>query len=339
MRHTLRSLAVAAAAVALLTDAAWAQVTLRFSNWVPPRHPISTGIFEVWAKNVEKATAGRVRVEIIPPLGKPPAHYDLVKNGVTDVAFAVHSYTADRFPLTYGAELPFYANTSKAASVAYWRMHERFFAPAREHGEVKLVGLWVHGPAMIFTVSKPIHSVADLRNLKIRVAGGITQDVAQALGTTPFFAPATQAYEVLSKGVADGIFFPAESVASFKIDKILRHAVVIPGGLYRSSQYVIMNRGKWETLRPEDRSAIDQVSGEALAALAGDVWDAADRAGMEAIRAAGAEVQEARSELLAEIKSRLAPLETAWIARARAKGVDGAAALSFYRAEIAKLEK
>lgn len=331
-------LATGGLSLALAAEPAAAQTILRFSNWVPPRHPISTGIFAVWARNVEQATSGRVKVEILSALGKPPAHYDLVKSGVADVAMAVHSYTADRFPLTYGAELPFYANTSRAASIAYWRMHERFLAPAGEHGEVKLVGVWVHGPAMIFTVSKPVHALADLRGLKIRVAGGITQDIAEALGTTPFFAPATQAYEVLSKGVADGIFFPAESVASFKIDRILKHALVVPGGLYRSSQYMVMNRGKWDALSAADRTAIDRVSGEALAALAGDVWDEADRVGMEAIRAAGAEVQEVRGAFLDELKSRLTPLEKAWLDRVRATGVDGAAALGFYRTEIGKLE-
>ena len=110
---------------------------------------------------------------IIPPLGKPPAHFDLARKGVTDIAWGVHGYTIDRFPLEYGSMLPFYSNSAKAASVALWRTYEKYFAKFKAYADVKLLGLDVHGPAMIFTTKKKIRSVADMKNLKIRVGGGI----------------------------------------------------------------------------------------------------------------------------------------------------------------------
>src|SRR5688572_14535856 len=102
-----RMVAALFAAAALMASApADAQTTWRFSNWVPPTHPLSTEVFFKWGKMVEEATQGRVKVQFIPALGAPPSHFDLVKDGVADVAMSVNSYTADRFVLSDGVELP-----------------------------------------------------------------------------------------------------------------------------------------------------------------------------------------------------------------------------------------
>ena len=321
-----------------MQNSALAQTKLRFSNWVPPWHPVSSDVLAVWGKNVEQATDGRVIIEFVSPLGKPPAHFDLVKNGVADLAFAIHSYTADRFVLAVGAELPFYAASSRASSVAYWRMYEKFFAAANEHRGVHLIGLFTHGPAHIFTREQAINRIDDMANLKIRVAGGITKDIAEALGVVPFFAPAPKSYEVLSKGVADGIFFPSESIMNFKIIPTIKHALKVPGGLYRSSQYVIMNQAKWNALSEADQQAINSVSGEALAELAAQMWDSQDTAGEAAMTEAGTQIKVAEGQLLEDIRTRITHLESEWIAAAKAKGVDGEAALAFYKQQIAELE-
>src|SRR5690606_8501580 len=142
-------------------------------------------------------------------------------------------------------------------SLAAWHTQQKFFAKADEHAGVHLLALWTHGPANVYMVNKPVTKVADVENAKIRVAGGMSDIVAKELGMTPFFAPASQAYEALSKGVADGIMFPAESVPGFKLEKIIRYGTNVPGGLYASSHYMIMNEAKYKGLSEKDRKAID----------------------------------------------------------------------------------
>jgi TRAP-type C4-dicarboxylate transport system substrate-binding protein len=311
-----------------------AETKLRFSNWVPPTHPLTTNAFKVWVKKVSSATKGQVKIGIIPPLGKPPAHFDLARKGVTDIAWGVHGYTIDRFPLEYGSMLPFYSNSAKAASVALWRTYEKYFAKFKAYADVKLLGLDVHGPAMIFTTKKKIRSVADMKNLKIRVGGGIISEIGKNLGVVPFFAPAPKAYEVLSKGVADGIFFPAESIASMKIDKVIKYALKFPGGLYRSSNFLIMNKAKWDGLSKANQMALDSVSGENLARLIGQVWDAADKVGQMAMKKNNIDVHVASGTMLADIKAKLAHLENGWVERANKLGVNGRVALNYYRSQI-----
>lgn len=325
---------LAATAAALIAAGAQAQTVLRFSNWVPPTHPITTEVFQVWAKQVEEATQGSVKVQVIPPLGAPPGHYDMVRNGTADIVFAVPSYTESRFVLTRGPEMPFYASDATSASVAYWDIHQKYFAKVGEAQGVKILTVWVHGPGQFFTTSRKINSIDDFKGLKIRSPGGNGNDVIKALGAEPFFAPASQSYEVLSKGVADGIIFPLESIPGFKVEKAIKHALIVPGGMYRVAHSVLMNEAKWNALTADQKAAIDKVSGRALAELAGKVWDKYDAEAIGVMKAQGAEFTTASGQLLKDIQSRLGGFEAHWIQQAKAKGIDGDAVLKELKSKV-----
>ena len=148
--------------------------------------------------------------------------------------------------------------------------------------------------------------------------------------------PAPESYELLSQGVADGVFFPKEAAMSFKLVPLLKHATYVPGGLYNVTFAMVMNPAKWKQISPADQAAINKLSGEALARRAGKAWDATDVRGEKALRDAGIPIVTASPQFVAEIKSRTAKLEQAWADKAKAKGLDGAAALAALRAEIAK---
>lgn len=79
------------------------------------------------------------------------------------------------------------------------------------------------------------------------------------------------------------------------------------------------------------------VSGEALARLAGKAWDAADKGGMEALKAAGVNIQQASPAFIAEVRSRTEPLANTWIQSANAKGLDGAKVLAEFREELKRV--
>ncbi len=329
--------ALAAAVLALAAAAPAAAETLTVSNWLPPSHPIVRDVIVPWGEAVEEATDGRVTVEVMQaPIGRPPAQYDLVRDGAADIGYGVHGYTPGRFGLTTIAELPFLSDSAEALSVAYWRVHEAMLAEAEEHEGVHVLAVFTHGPGMIFTTDTPVTAIGDLQGKKMRVGGGLANMVAQRLGVVPVSAPSPQVFEILSNGVADGIFFPAESVPFFRIDGILKDATPVEGGLYNTSFFMIMNGDTWNGLSGEDREAIASVSYEALARRAGKAWDAADAAGITTMVDAGiafAETDEAFSDALAD---RLSGIESVFLDAAAEKGVDGKAALSRLREEIVR---
>ena len=110
-----------------------------------------------------------------------------------------------------------------------------------------------------------------------------------ALGGSPFFKPAPESYELLNSGVADGVFFPLESIVSFKLDKVIGQATIFPGGLYSSSFGFFMNEDKWNKLAKQDQKIIEKYGFEYAARSNGQSWDKADQVGLNALKAAGAQ--------------------------------------------------
>ncbi len=325
--------------VVLSNSTVSAATTLRLSSWLPPGHPIVRDMIKPWAKQVSEATNGRVKIAILPkPLGKPPAHFDLAKDGVADVTYGVHGYQPGRFLLTKAVEMPFLGNSAEAVSVAYWRIHKKHLEKANEHDGVTLLSVFTHGPGEIFNAKRPIKSTADLNGLKIRVGGGVVNDVAKAIGATALLKPASKAYELMSNGVADGVFFPQESIASFKLTKLVRHATLIPDGLYNTSFFLVMNSKKFASLPKEDQDAIRKVSGENFARIAGKAWDNVDAFGLKKMKSDGVQVITASDSMVNEIKKSTAGIEQSWVSATKAKGVDGAMVMKDLRAEIGKVE-
>lgn len=338
MRTAIKSLAIASVFLLGATFGASAQETvLRLSNWLPPSHPIVKDMMVPWAEQVEEATDGRVTVQILDaPLGPPPAHFDLAANGAADLTFGVHSYTPGRFALTEIAELPFLADSSQSLSVAFWRVYESRLAEADEHRGTKVLGVFTHGPGMLFTKGRAVTPLEELEGAKIRVAGSITNTLAEGLGMVSIQAPSPQSYEILSGGVADGIFFPPESVPFFKLETLLDTALRAPGGLYNVSFFFVMNKDKFDSLSDEDKAAIEEVSGEAFAHMAGKAWDAADAKGMEIIQDT-VDFHDATDEEVDMLREAAQPIFDGVEKNYADKGADFDATLKALRDEVAKV--
>lgn len=319
----------------LMSAPVQAQTTFNASSWVPPGHLLSANVMVPWMHDVEKATEGRVKFNMLPkaPVG-PPQTFDAVKDGIVDLSFTVHGYTPGRFTLTKMTEFGFLGDSAATISVAYQRMFDRHLAKVNEHKGVKVIGVFSHGPGQIYSAKGPVVKLADLNQMKVRVGGGVVNDYTKALGANPLLKPSSESFQMLQSGVADGIFFPSESIEAFKLIGLLRHGTEIPGGLYNTSFVMMMNEAKFKSLSAADQAAINKLSGEHFARMVGKAWDVADAAGNDAINKAGVKMQHASASFVADIKSKVDPIEHAWYAEIKGKGLDGAALMKEFRAEI-----
>ena len=338
MKKSYLSLAILA--FAALSAPTQAQTVLTVSSWLPPTHTASMAQKE-WCDLLENNTKGRIKCNILPRGVSPaPGTYDAVKNGLADLSYTVHGYTPGRFVHTQMTELPFLGNSAESISVALSRVTGKHPEFAAEHQGVKVLSLFTHGPGIVFNVKRPIVKVEDLSGLKFRVGGGMVNDMAKALNMNATLKPAPDSYELLSSGVMDGTLFPAESTESFKIDKIIKHATTFPGGLYNTSFVFMMNQAKYEKLSPEDKKAVDAISGETAARIFGRGWDKVDRRAFGLMQANNVLVTKADAKFVADVKSKTQSLEQNWVVASKAKGLqDPEKVLAEFRAEIAKLEK
>jgi len=334
----LRMLLLALLTISLVGPGpAHAQITLTMSSWVSPQHHLTSVVLQGWATEVEKATNGRVKFTMLPKHpSAPPGTFDAVRDGLVDLSYVTASYTPARHILPLMAELPGSGETALINSVAYSRIYWKYFDKVGEYKGVKLLGVFTHGPGQMFT-KRSVSGINDIQGLKIRTGGGIAEAVAKALGTSAFVKPAPESYELLQSGVADGTFFPLESIISFKLETVLEQATLFPGGMYSSAFGFFMNEDKWNKIPKEDQAIIEKLSGEHIARLAGASWDEADKKGMEALKKSGVKIVNANPAFVAEVQKRSAPIVDEWIKKASAKGVDAAKILAEFREELKKV--
>jgi len=332
-RHAL------AAGSFLFAAAASAQVTLTTSSWVPPTHALTVTQAE-WCTQVTDATAGRVRCNALAkPVTAPPGTFDAVRDGLTDLSFSVHGYTPGRYILTQVAELPFLGDSAESTSVAYQRIYEKHLAKLGEHKGMRVITVFTHGPGMIINTKRAVNSLNDMDGLKFRVGGGMVNEIGKIMGINVTLRPAPQSYELLSSGVMDGVFFPAESVESFKLEKLVKHRTTFAGGLYNTSFAFVMNEAAWKKISPADQAAITKLSGEYAARLFGRAWDKADRLGAAFMQANGVHHTVANKAFIEQVRSKTDALERKWVAESKAKGLpDGDQVIREFRAEITKLQ-
>ena len=341
------TLAVGAAALALTLSAASLQpasaedTKLTFNLAFPRTHGFVTGMFTPWNEAIEKGTEGRVKVEFTASSLAPlPRQFDMISKGIADVAFQALAFIEPRVELPQMAEIPFSSPVDSAEinSVALWRTYKKFFEKADEFKGVKVLAVWTITGNQLFMTKQEVKRLSDIKGLKIRSLPGSAAEFVSALGAVVIAAPAAQAYELLSKGVVDGTMMPPDSVTGFKLDDHVKHGTLYPGAIYRSSAAILMNTAKFDSLSKGDQAVIEKVSGEAYSRLTAAI-DKQNRASLAKLKAGGVQLVNADAELVKETAAKAKFLEDAWIGRAKKKGVDGTAALAYYREQIDQLRK
>jgi TRAP-type C4-dicarboxylate transport system substrate-binding protein len=333
-RAFLGQAAAAGAVVGLTGRSALAadSVDLVLSSWLPPRHPVVMRAIKPWAKDIEKATEGRVKIRILAkPLGSPPAHFDMARDGVADITYGLHSFTKDdRFKNSRIGQFSLLGNDAVSMSKAFWTVYTEDLGAVKEHAGTHLLGLFNHGPGVIHNKVRPIKDAADLEGLKLRCPGGYISDLMTSFGAVTILTPPGEVYAKLSRGVIDGVTFPMDPLKSYNLAGLLKYTTNIPGGIYNTTWFLVMNPGKWDKIAPNDQEAITKLSGLAFAERVGKAWNYADKLGLEAAQKAKIEISDAPPELVAEVKKKGGTFEAKW-ADGLDKGYDGLAALARFR--------
>lgn len=333
MRNLFAGMALAAT---LFATSAHADVTLTISNWLPPTHPLRTNALDVWVKNVETATEGRVKFKTLPKsIGATGAQVDVVSQGLADVGFIAHGYAPGRFVLQEIAELPFLGDRGAEVSPAYWRIFDTVLRKYNEHEGVVVLSVMTASAGQLHNKSVDVKSVSDIAGMKIRVPGGATTEIVKLLGAVPILKPVNETYELISTGVVDGTLFALASVSANKMLGLLKHTTNIPGGLYNASYSLFINPDKWNAIDEADRARIMAESGEKFATLWGSVLDEQDVKAEDEARAMGNTILTADPAMVDDIKAKLSSVDGNWIAAAKAKGMaDADRILLGFRADI-----
>ena len=297
-------------------------VELKLAHFFPGTHPAEKELIQPWAKAVETATEGRVKITSYPgqTLSQADAVYDGVVNGISDLGLSCFSYTRGSFPVSEVFELPGikYVN-SKAASKVAWEGIKQI--NPKEVQDTKLMMVFTTGPGDLYT-KEPVRELKDLKGLEIR-ATGLSAKSLTALGALPVAMAQSEAYEALSKGVVKGNLGPVEVLQGWKHAEVTKYLTLSPF-LYNNLFYITMNLNKWDSLDPQDQLAIEAVNEKFFEEVAMGLWDkqnesalkyAVDEKGMEVITLS----QEEQDRWISLIK----PIQDDYVAQMNQKGEKG----------------
>ena len=117
---------------------------------------------------------------------------------------------------------------------------------------------------------------------------------------------------------------------------MLRHHVEV--GLYVAPLFTMMNQKKYDSLPPDLKKVIDDLSGSWAAEFNGKVWDQNELVGIEAVKKAGATIYKLPAEERDRWTAKLKPVEEDWVKTTEAKGLPGRQVLVDLREAIKKYD-
>ena len=313
-----------------LPGQALAQKVMRVGSWLPPKHTMNKDVLPTWGKWIEEATEGRVTLKIEYPGGHPKAMLGNAQDGVFDAAWTFHGYFPGRFKLTKIVEVPGLGAGAEAASAAHWRINEKYLKKAGEHKGVVLAGLFTHGPGQIH-LREPISNLKEMDGKKIRIGGGVQTEIANRMGVKGVAAPGSKVYEILSQGVADGVFMPMGEKRTLRLKEVAPFTMKFPTGMYLGSFGIFLNPDFLDSLGAKDRKAILSVSGEKLSAMAGRYWGEDVEIGEADAKAYGNNIMDAPASVIREFEALTADMEEEWLKSVADRGIDAEKALEELR--------
>jgi|GEM_PF-470590 len=306
---------------------------LIFNIFIPPNAPIVSEGLIPWAKQVEDASNGTIKMTIpTSSLAPVPRLWDILQDGVVDIIVAPMELREKQMALSTMFNIPMVVGGSvETASVAFWETYQKYFAAADEYKDFLPLSLFVLGGNQFMTTDKKLETIDDFKNVKLRVNGKYPIEMLKSFGAAPVGAPGIQMFELVSTGVVDGTLAQPGPAMVLGLGSVIKEVTTIPGGLFRPAFCICINKESFANLPAEAQAALIDMSGVKLSRALGAISGLEDDIGQKVLTEKGATFTLASDSLLAEIAKRSAFVEQDWLKIAAERGVDGVAALKFFR--------
>ena len=187
-------------------------------------------------------------------LGSFAECYDVIRTGLVDMGYFPATYTPGRFPLSDVLSMAVDTRGKDISTKLGMQMFERILY--QEYKDVKLLSLWGCIQSNLWTL-KPIRSLKDLKNLRIRVPGGMQTRYIKELGAEPVFMSIMDVPLALQTGLIDGVITCPTWILAIHLDKILKYRVSLSFGCV--TEGIAMNKKYWNSLSKDLQNIIVEV--------------------------------------------------------------------------------
>ncbi len=292
-RHFV-GLTAGAAIAAGLTGAARAdtKMVLKASDVHPEGYPTVAAV-ESLGEKLSKATNGRLSVQMYASMQLGGEKEAIEQSQVGAIAFARVS-VGTLGPVVDDLNvlnLPFvFRNVPHARAVLDGAIGQELLDKVTNHPTAGLVGIaWMDaGSRSMYTVKKPVHSIADLKGLKMRVIGNpMFVDMMNALGGNGIAMGYDQVFTALQTGVIDGA---ENNPPSFVFDnhfQVAKHYtmtehLIVP-------EMLVFSKATWAKLSKDDQALLTKFGRESQFE-ARKLWDDYQQKALDKMKEANIEI-------------------------------------------------
>jgi tripartite ATP-independent transporter DctP family solute receptor len=194
-----------------------------------PGEPIDLGCQE-WKKLIEEKSGGSIKVELFPSsqLGSKTDLIDQMVAGDAVITIADGAFYAERgvpdFGIVFGPYLFETWDECWKLTASDWYAEQ--CGKLEQNGIKLLASNWVYGERHTLT-KKPVHSPADLKGVKIRVASSnIFIKGFEALGASPTPMALAEVYTALQQGAIEGLENPLSVLYNGKYQEVAKYLIL-----------------------------------------------------------------------------------------------------------------
>ncbi len=262
-------------------------IKLKAANYLPVTHPMS--VLSGWfCDEVKKRTNGRVEITYYPggTLLSPVKMFEGVVTGIADMGVSHVSYTRGRMPMSEIFELPLGLPSGWVATGVSNDFFDKY--KPKEWNDVHVLYVTNPGPLILQTVSKPVRTLEDLKGLKIRAVGQMS-DIIKLLGAVPIPLEMVDVYDSLRRGVIEGVTVDLSTLKYWKFAEVTKYVTAdwqLGTGI---TFYWVMSKSKWNTLPPDIQKIFTDVASEAREKQ-GALWDQMDIEGRDLFTSKGGQM-------------------------------------------------
>lgn len=256
----------------LITPLAEASTTLRVAHVWPGGSMVDRELFQAWAKSVEEASGGQLKVEVYPSqtLARSGQTYESAVMGIADIGASAQGYTAGRFPLTQVVELPGVSSSARQGACILQSLHDQGHFE-HEYADTRPLFLFTTGPGYLHTKERLIKAPADIEGLRLRRPTPVVGDMLERLGAQAVGMPAPDVFTSMQRGVVDGLSFNWEGMKTFRLNELAQYHTEVP--LYDLSLFATMSQRSYDSLPADLQQVIDDHSGLEWSLRAAEVYD------------------------------------------------------------------
>ena len=214
---------------------------------------------------VEEYSGGTVTIQDFPDniLGDDAQRWEMTQTGECDISIGSTSSVSTTYNDFFLYDIPFFfLSKQEVYEVGFGGEAGQKILAGLESVGLKGLAMWENGFRNLTTNNTPVHTVADVKGLKIRTMENPIHLAAwKQMGANPTPMSFSELFTAMQQGTVDGEENPIGIITGNSFQEVEKY-IMISEHVY-TPYYVVMNLDKWNSLSPAQQEAVEKAMAEA----------------------------------------------------------------------------